>query len=73
MGLCSSRAVGTRLAAFYAAGAAGPLTSELQRQEASCPTNRKALLARSLRASRVRGRLLLAPQDGSLPGWEAEP
>ena len=30
MGLCSSWAVRTRLAAFYAAGAAGPLTSELQ-------------------------------------------
>jgi hypothetical protein len=30
MGLWSSRTVGTRLAAFYAAGAAGPLTSESQ-------------------------------------------
>jgi hypothetical protein len=32
MGLWSSRTVGTRLAAFYAAGAAGPLTSESQDQ-----------------------------------------
>jgi hypothetical protein len=33
MGLWSSRTVGTRLAAFYAAGTVGPLTSESQRHQ----------------------------------------
>jgi hypothetical protein len=61
MGLCSSRAVRTRLAASYAAGAAGLLTSELQGEiwdPAKChdyPTKRLEITATTGRLVPISG------------------